>query len=68
MRLSTYANERMLFNQFCFGTKLFPMCEFEHPDLVEKLVGPYKIAEPTCYDSNGEKVFWRRTWPVCGHC
>ena len=55
LRMRAYLAERIVFEGFCFGTRSFPECEFEHPELVERLIGPYSIKR-SFFDAAGNPV------------
>ena len=52
VRTEAFLMEKLAFGAFCFRTKKFPGCDFEHPELVERLIGPYTIAV-RCFDAQG---------------
>lgn len=55
LRTREFAKEKIQFESFCFGSRAFPHCDFEHPDLVEKLYGAYSI-KCSYFDSTGAAV------------
>jgi len=52
LRMNAFMQEKVLFDALCFAGRGFPRAEFEHPDLVEKLIGPYSL-KATFYDAQG---------------
>jgi CubicO group peptidase (beta-lactamase class C family) len=53
--LLAFAREPLVFDPFVFTGPAFPPCEFEHPERVAKLVGPYTL-HTTFYDEQGRRV------------
>src|ERR1700722_2293283 len=53
--LLAFAQESLRFDSFCFSGDHFPICQFEHRERVEKLIGPYKL-KVTFYDASGQVV------------
>jgi CubicO group peptidase (beta-lactamase class C family) len=55
LRTREFAKEKIQFESFCFSSRSFPHCDFEHPDLVEKLYGGYSI-KCSYFDGSGASV------------
>jgi CubicO group peptidase (beta-lactamase class C family) len=53
--LREFAREALAFEPFCFTGDQFPTCAFQHPERVEKWIGPYKL-KTTWYDGAGKIV------------
>ncbi len=53
--LLAFAQEPLTFDSFVFNGDQFPACQFEHPERVEKLIGPYKL-KTNWYEAHGKTV------------
>src|SRR5438270_7895597 len=53
--LLAFAREPLTFESFCFSGNQFPACRFEHPEQVERLVGPTTL-QTTWYDADSRVV------------
>lgn len=55
LRIEALVMERMACDNSCFDGRAFPTCDFTHPDLVARLIGPYTL-QTTFYDAAGNPV------------
>lgn len=55
LRLEALVMERMACDNARFDGTAFPKCDFEHPDLVGRLIGPYTV-RTSFYDAAGNPV------------
>jgi CubicO group peptidase (beta-lactamase class C family) len=53
--MQLFFSQKMIARPFCFTGAEFPACDFENPDLVEKLIGAYTVST-NYYDASGKKV------------
>jgi CubicO group peptidase (beta-lactamase class C family) len=53
--MQEFVTHQIRFAPFCFRTSQFPQCDFDEPDAVKTLVGPYTITA-TFYDGDGKPV------------
>ncbi len=53
--MQEYIMHQIRFGPFCFDTSEFPSCDFDDPDAVEGLIGPYTITA-SFYDGAGNPV------------
>jgi CubicO group peptidase (beta-lactamase class C family) len=58
--MQAFITHPIRFESFCFTGTKFPRCDFDQPDAVREMIGPYTL-KVTCYNAGGRSVKSART-------